>query len=80
MVPQETLSFSRTDSANFFRTLNKRVNDYFKDNKYVFVKFNKIVDGKSQLYNGSQKDGKTDSMNFYRDKAKRFQKAFEKSH
>jgi linoleoyl-CoA desaturase len=29
----KTLSFSRTDSANFFRTLNKRVNSYFKDNK-----------------------------------------------
>jgi linoleoyl-CoA desaturase len=27
------LSFSRTDSAKFFRTLNKRVNGYFKDNK-----------------------------------------------
>src|SRR5690606_15405122 len=31
-MAQETLSFSRTDSAKFFRTLNKRVNDYFKDN------------------------------------------------
>jgi len=27
------LSFSRTDSAKFFRTLNKRINTYFKDNK-----------------------------------------------
>ena len=26
------LNFSRVDSAKFFRTLNKRVNDYFKDN------------------------------------------------
>ncbi len=26
------ITFSRTDSANFFRTLNKRVNNYFKDN------------------------------------------------
>ena len=29
---KQTLSFSRTDSAKFFKTLNKRVNDYFKDN------------------------------------------------
>src|SRR5210317_2265111 len=28
----KTLTFSRTDSAKFFRTLNKRVNDYFKEN------------------------------------------------
>jgi linoleoyl-CoA desaturase len=28
----QTLSFSRTDSVKFFRTLNKRVNNYFKDN------------------------------------------------
>ncbi|NNF76265.1 MAG: acyl-CoA desaturase [Flavobacteriaceae bacterium] len=27
-----TLSFSRTESAKFFRTLNKRVNAYFKEN------------------------------------------------
>jgi linoleoyl-CoA desaturase len=27
-----TLKFSRSDSAKFFKTLNKRVNDYFKDN------------------------------------------------
>ncbi len=26
------ITFSRVDSANFFRTLNKRVNSYFKDN------------------------------------------------
>ncbi len=26
------ITFSRKDSAKFFRTLNKRVNDYFKDN------------------------------------------------
>jgi len=26
------ITFSRKDSANFFRTLNKRVNQYFKDN------------------------------------------------
>ncbi|MGR7813280.1 fatty acid desaturase family protein [Lacinutrix undariae] len=31
-MTKQTLSFSRTDSAKFFRTLNKRVNDYFKDN------------------------------------------------
>ncbi len=28
-----SLSFSRSDSAQFFRTLNKRVNSYFKENK-----------------------------------------------
>lgn len=27
------VKFSRTDSAKFFRTLNKRVNDYFKENE-----------------------------------------------
>lgn len=27
-----TIRFSRKDSAKFFKTLNKRVNDYFKDN------------------------------------------------
>ncbi|HBL79536.1 MAG TPA: acyl-CoA desaturase, partial [Aequorivita sp.] len=26
------LNFSRVDSAKFFRTLNRRVNDYFKEN------------------------------------------------
>ncbi len=31
-MTNQTLSFSRTDSAKFFRTLNKRVNDYFKEN------------------------------------------------
>lgn len=53
---------------------------YFKDNEFVFVKFNKIIDGEKQLYNGTLKDGKTISLNFYKDKAKRFQKAFEKNH
>ncbi|MFA5297364.1 MAG: acyl-CoA desaturase [Lutibacter sp.] len=28
-----TISFSRTDNANFFRTLNKRINTYFKENE-----------------------------------------------
>jgi len=32
-MANQTLSFSRTDSVKFFRTLNKRVNSYFKDNK-----------------------------------------------
>ncbi|MBN4057814.1 acyl-CoA desaturase [Olleya sp. AH-315-K02] len=32
-MTKQLLSFSRTDSAKFFRTLNKRVNAYFKDNK-----------------------------------------------
>ena len=31
-MTNKTLSFSRNDSAKFFRTLNKRVNDYFKEN------------------------------------------------
>ncbi len=31
-MQNKALSFSRTDSANFFRTLNKRVNSYFKEN------------------------------------------------
>lgn len=31
-IPSSALSFSRTDSVKFFRTLNKRVNSYFKDN------------------------------------------------
>ena len=35
-MTNKTLSFSRTDSANFFRTLNKRVNSYFKENKIKF--------------------------------------------
>ncbi|MEZ7495098.1 acyl-CoA desaturase [Leeuwenhoekiella aequorea] len=32
MTNQKTIKFSRVDSANFFRTLNKRVNSYFKEN------------------------------------------------
>ncbi len=28
----KTIRFSRKDSTQFFKTLNKRVNDYFKDN------------------------------------------------
>ena len=28
-----TINFSRVDNAKFFKTLNKRVNDYFKENK-----------------------------------------------
>ncbi|MGB1309266.1 MAG: acyl-CoA desaturase, partial [Oceanihabitans sp.] len=31
-MSKQVLTFSRTDSAKFFRTLNKRVNAYFKDN------------------------------------------------
>ena len=31
-MTKQVLSFSRTDSAKFFRTLNKRVNTYFKEN------------------------------------------------
>ena len=29
----KTIRFSRKDSTQFFKTLNKRVNDYFKENK-----------------------------------------------
>ncbi len=32
-MTSSTISFSRTDKANFFRMLNKRVNAYFKENK-----------------------------------------------
>ena len=31
-LSQPHIRFSRKDSANFFRTLNKRVNNYFKEN------------------------------------------------
>ena len=31
-MTKQALSFSRKDSAKFFKTLNKRVNDYFKEN------------------------------------------------
>ncbi|SFS65209.1 linoleoyl-CoA desaturase [Lutibacter maritimus] len=33
MMSNKTISFSRIDKAKFFRTLNKRVNTYFKENK-----------------------------------------------
>jgi len=33
MMINKTISFSRIDKAKFFRTLNKRVNTYFKENK-----------------------------------------------
>ena len=29
----KTINFSRVDKAKFFRTLNKRVNSYFKENE-----------------------------------------------
>ena len=32
MMNKTTLKFSRKDPANFFRTLNSRVNNYFKEN------------------------------------------------
>src|SRR5690606_28339096 len=53
---------------------------YFKNNEFVFVKLNNQIDGETQFYNGSLNDGKTESLKFYTEKAKRFQKAFEKSH
>lgn len=53
---------------------------YFKDGKYVFVKFQSAKNGDSQLPNGSLKDGKSESLNFYKDKAERFQKEFKRNH
>lgn len=53
---------------------------YFKDGKFVLVKFQSAKNGNSQISNGSLKEGKTESLNFYQDKAIRFQKAFKKSH
>ncbi|MEP1983884.1 MAG: acyl-CoA desaturase, partial [Maribacter dokdonensis] len=32
-MEQNTIRFPRTDSAKFFKTLNSRVNEYFKTNK-----------------------------------------------
>ena len=32
-MDNKTISFSRIDKAKFFRTLNKRVNTYFKERK-----------------------------------------------
>lgn len=52
---------------------------YFKDNDFVFVKFNTQINGDSKLYAGSLKDGNTENLNFYQDKAKRFLKAFKKN-
>lgn len=31
-MDKNPIRFSRKDSAQFFKTLNKRVNDYFKEN------------------------------------------------
>ncbi|MEZ4801782.1 MAG: hypothetical protein R2797_03345 [Gelidibacter sp.] len=53
---------------------------YFKDGKFVFVKFNKAIDGSTKLYNGSLKDGKTEGLKFYQNKAERFQKEFKQNH
>ena len=33
MKPTQTLRFSREDPKKFFKTLNRRVNDYFKKKK-----------------------------------------------
>ncbi len=35
MVKYKQVTFSRTDSSKFFKTLNKRVNQYFKENNIV---------------------------------------------
>ena len=48
-MAQQTLSFSRVDSAKFFRTLNKRVNNYFKENIWniddvVRINIEKVVE------------------------------------
>ena len=32
-MDKSTIRFSRKDSAQFFRTLNKRVNEYFNENE-----------------------------------------------
>ena len=32
-MTKSTITFSRKDSAHFFKTLNRRVNNYFKENK-----------------------------------------------
>ena len=32
-MEQSTIRFSRKDSAKFFKTVNQRVNDYFKENR-----------------------------------------------
>ena len=32
-MTKSTITFSRKDSAKFFKTLNSRVNNYFKENK-----------------------------------------------
>ena len=36
---KQALSFSRKDPAKFFKTLNKRVNEYFKENNLENDKF-----------------------------------------
>ena len=33
----KTINFSRIDKAKFFRTLNKRVNTYFKENNINYI-------------------------------------------
>ena len=43
-MTKQTLTFSRKDSAKFFRTLNKRVNQYFKENNLKKTGFF-LVDG-----------------------------------
>lgn len=53
---------------------------YFKDGKFVFVKFNKPIDGESQIYGRSLKNGNTERLKFYQGKAKRFYKEFKKNH
>ena len=41
----KTINFSRVDKAKFFRTLNKRVNTYFKENDIKYEnKFEEVLD------------------------------------
>lgn len=53
---------------------------YFKDDKYVFVKFADTNLKDSQLPKGSIKDGPSKTRDFYKDKAERFQKEFKRNH
>lgn len=53
---------------------------YFKDGKFVFVKFKGAKNGDRKLYNVTSKREKIGHLDFYKDKAERFQKAFKKSH
>ena len=42
-MEKTTIRFSRKDSTDFFKTLNKRVNTYFKENKYAGLNINHFI-------------------------------------